>query len=297
MPRLAGAEQVAGAADLEVAHGDLEARAQLGRLADGLEALVGLFGERAVAGVEQVGVGALARPPDPAPDLVELTEAQQVGPVDDQGVHGGHVDARLDDRRADEHVVLALPEVEHHLLERALVHLPVGDGDAGLGHEVAQTGGHVVDVLHPVVHVEHLALAQQLAADGLGHRPVVLLAHVGEDRLALGRRGVQQREVADAGQAHLERAGDGRGAERQHVDAGAELLDLLLVGDAEALLLVDHEQAEVLELHVSRQQPVGADHHVDLARLDALRHLPRLPGSEEARQHLDPHRVGRRSAR
>ena len=37
--------------------------------------------------------------------------------------------------------------------------------------------------------------------------------------------------------------GIGRGREREHVDAGLQLLDLLLVADAEALLLVDHEQA------------------------------------------------------
>ena len=35
---LLGAEQVAGAADLEVAHGDLETRAQVGGLADRLAA-------------------------------------------------------------------------------------------------------------------------------------------------------------------------------------------------------------------------------------------------------------------
>ena len=83
--------------------------------------------------------------------------------------------------------------------------------------------------LHPVVHEEDLALAQQLAADGLGDGPVVVLADVGEDRLALGRRRVEQREVADAGEAHLERARDRRGREREHVDVGLELLDLLLV--------------------------------------------------------------------
>ena len=48
VPALAGAQQVAGAADLEVAHRDLEARAQLGGLADGLEPLVGLFAELTV---------------------------------------------------------------------------------------------------------------------------------------------------------------------------------------------------------------------------------------------------------
>ena len=66
--------------------------------------------------------------------------------------------------------------------------------------------------------------------------------------------------------AHLERARDRRGGEGEHVDAGLQLLDLLLVGHAEALLLVDHEQAEVLEVDVVGQQPVGADDDVDLAR-------------------------------
>ena len=121
---------------------------------------------------------------------MQLAEAEQVGAVDDERVHRRHVDAALDDRGADEHVVLALPEVEHDLLERALVHLAVGDRDARLGHELADVRGDVLDVLHPVVHEEHLALAQQLAADRLGDGAVVVLADVGEDRLAVGGRRV-----------------------------------------------------------------------------------------------------------
>ena len=206
----------------------------------------------AVGGMEEVGVGPLPGTADAAAQLVELAEAEQVGAVDDERVDRRHVDARLDDRRADEHVVLALPEVDDDLLERALVHLAVGDRDPGLGHEVADLGRDLLDVLHPVVHEEHLALAEQLAADRLADGPVVVLADVGEDRLAIGGRRVQQRQVADAGEAHLERARDRRRGERQHVDVGLQLLDRLLVADAEALLLVDHEQAESLELRCRR---------------------------------------------
>ncbi len=42
-------------------------------------------------------------------------------------------------------------------------------------------------------------------------------------------------------------------------------LSALLVVDAEALLLVDDHQAQVLELDLLAEQPVGADHDVDLA--------------------------------
>ena len=59
--------------------------------------------------------------------------------------------------------------------------------------------------------------------------------------------------------------GIGRGAHRDHVDAQLELAQQLLLLDAEALLLVDDEQAEVLGAHVAAEQPVGADQDVDVA--------------------------------
>ena len=170
MAGLVPPEQIAGAPDLQVAQGDLEPGAELGVVADGPQALVGLFGEHPVDRVEQVGVGPLSGPAHPAPELVELAQPQQVGPVDHQRVDRRHVDPRLDDRRAHEDVVAALPEVEDHLLERALVHLPVGHGHPCLGGHLLDPLGDRLDVLDPVVDVEDLALAQELAPDGLRGR-------------------------------------------------------------------------------------------------------------------------------
>ena len=51
---------------------------------------------------------------------------------------------------------------------------------------------------------------------------------------------------------------------------GAQLLQPLLVRDAEMLLLVDDQQAEVLELDGLAEQRVGADDDVDRAVGDAL---------------------------
>ena len=236
-------KQVARAPDLEVAHGDLEARAQLGVLADGAQALVGLLGEDPVRRVEQVGVGPLAAPAHPAPDLVQLTQPEQVGPVHDQRVDRGHVDPRLNDGRADEHVVPPLPEVEHHRLEAPLVHLAVRHRHPGLGHHGADVAGDPVDVRHPVVDVEGLPFAQHLAPQRLADGRGIVLPDVGEDRPPVGGRGVDHGEVADAGQRHLQRARDRAGRQRQHVDALGHALDGLLVRHPEALLLVDHQES------------------------------------------------------
>ena len=58
-----------------------------------------------------------------------------------------------------------------------------------LGDKLAQPGGGLLDRLHLVVDVEHLALAQQLAAQRRGDLLLVVGADEGEDRVPLlGRR-------------------------------------------------------------------------------------------------------------
>ncbi len=54
----------------------------------------------------------------------------------------------------------------------------------------------------------------------------------------------------------MQRARDGRGGQREHVDARLERLEALFVGDAEALLLVHDHQPQILKGNILRQQPV-----------------------------------------
>ena len=173
-------------------------------------------------------------------------------------------------------------------LQQLLGHLAVRDDDPGLGHQIAHPRGRLVDRADPVVDVEGLPVAQQLAAQRRGDLLVVVRPDVGQHRVALLGRGQDRRHLADAGQAHLQRAGNRGGAHRQHVDVGAHRLDVLLVLDAEALLLVDDHQAEVLPPHAGLQQPVGADHDVDRAVGHTVEHRAGFGGVGEPGQALDP---------
>ena len=221
--------------------------------------------------VEHVGVGALAAAPDAPADLVELGEAEVVGALDDQRVGGGDVDPRLDDRGADQHVGVAAQERHHPRLELVLLELAVGDLEAHARAQAAQARGDLVDRLDAVVQVERLAAARALALERLAHQRLVVLADVGAHRAAALGRGLDHRDVAQAGERHLQRARDRRRRHRDHVDAQAQLAQPLLLLDAEALLLVDDHQPEVLRAHVAREQPVGADQDVELARRGSAR--------------------------
>ena len=155
----------------------------------------------------------------------------------------------------------------------------------------AQADRGLVDVLDAVVQEERLALARLLALERLLDELLVVLADVGLDGPAALRRRLDHADVAQAGERHLQRARDRRRAHRDHVDLQLHLAQQLLLLDAEALLLVDDQQPEVLRAHVAREQPVGADQDVDLALGEALDGLALLGGGAEARDVLDRERV------
>ena len=154
----------------------------------------------------------------------------------------------------------------------------------------AQAHGGAVDVVDAVVEVIDLPAALDLAADGVGHDAPVMLQDKGLHRQSVLRRLVDGGHVADAGHGHVERAGDGRRGEGQHVHALTQFLDMLLVGDAEALLLVHDEKPQVFEFHVLAEKPVRADHEVELAAGEIPQGLCCLGACAEAAQNPDLHR-------
>ena len=145
------------------------------------------------------------------------------------------------------------------------------------GDEPLQQVADREDRFDAVVDEVDLAAARELVADrALDHRRIEL-DDVGLNRQAILRRRLDDRHVADADERHVQRPRNRRRRHRQHVDALAHLLDALLVRDAEPLLLVDDEQAEILEQHVLREQAMRADDDVDLAGGDAVENVLRFP--------------------
>ena len=136
----------------------------------------------------------------------------------------------------------------------------------------------------------HLAAALQFAQYRLAHEALGLLAHEGLDcQSALGRGG-DHREVANALERQGQRARNRRGRQRQHVDFGAQRLQPLFLPYAEAVLLVDDDEPEALELHVLSEQLVRADHDVDRAGIESRDRIGNLFRRAESRQLDDVHR-------
>ncbi len=232
----------------------------------------------------------MVRAPDAAAQLVQLRKPHVVGAVDHDGIGGGHVDAALDDGGAHQDVEAPMVEVHHQLLELALAHLAVADAHDALRDQRLHLGGDLVDRAHLVVHEVDLAAAAQLAQGRLAQGRRVPLDQEGLDGQARRRRGGDEGQVAQPAQGHVERARDGGRGEGEHVHVGAQGLQALLVAHAEAVLLVDDEQAQVLEARMGVQQAVRGDDDVDAAGLKAGQRRGGLARVAEARKPLHAHR-------
>ena len=186
--------------------------------------------------------------------------------------------------------MLVLDEIAHHVFELMLVHLAVADADARLRNQRTQMARDVADVLDPVVYEEHLAAAIELAQNDFAHQAVFEMRDESANRLAIRRRRLDHRQIANPQHRHMQRARNRRRGQRQHVDQLAHLLHLLFVGDAEAMLLIDDQQAQLGELHILREQAMRADDDIDLAAPDVVDYGLVLLRRAEARYHLDAHR-------
>ena len=162
----------------------------------------------------------------------------------------------------------------------------------GIGDQFPQLGDGTFDRPHPVVHVEDLSFAQQLTTDRRGYRLLVVWTDVGEDGVPVLWGCTDVAHVPYAGERHLKRPRDRRGGEGEDIHPDPELLYGVLGVHPEALLLVYHEQSEVLPVDVVGEQPVGADDHVHVAAPHRFDDGLLLALGEEPGEHLDPDRVG-----
>ena len=291
MAVLGPSQNTSGAADLEIAHCDPEAAAQIRVLLNGAEALLRDLAKHPVLAVHQKGVCRAAAPADTSAQLIQLRQSHLIRIMNDDGIDVGNIQTCLDNGRGDQHVDLTVNEIIHDLLQLRFLHLAVRVDDIGLRHELLQAECHILNVMNFVVDIVYLSLAGEFTKDRLPDHLLIIFHDVGLDRHTPFRRVLQNRHVSDPHKAHMKGSRDRRRGEGQNVHIFLHLLDLFFVGHAEALLLVHDKKTQVLELDVLGQKSVGADNNIAESLGDFLDSLLLLRGRAEAGKHTDSDRI------
>ena len=171
------------------------------------------------------------------------------------------------------------------------VHLAVAKLDPRLRAKLGDPVAHFLDRHDAIVQKVNLTLALELAIDRVADDALVVAANHRLDRKPIEWRRLDCRHVFHPDEREVKRARNRRRREREDVDELEEFLEFLLVQHAEALLFVDHDQAEIFENDVAGNEPMRADDDIDAAFAQLLEHLALLGVRAEAAEHFDPHRI------
>ena len=126
----------------------------------------------------------------------------------------------------------------------------MGDPYSCLGDGFLNPGGAAVDGLDVVVDVVSLSAPVELPAERLENDAVVVFQNIGLDGVAVLGGFFDDAHIPDAAHGHVEGPGDRGRRQGQHIHPRQHFLEPLLMGNAEALLLVDDGKAQVLEVDV-----------------------------------------------
>ena len=124
------------------------------------------------------------------------------------------------------------------------------DSDPSMGHQLLNLGGNFVNGLYPVVHEVDLPATLQFKFQSRTNQLLVKSGHHRLNGHAIFGRRLDDAHIAQAHKGHMQGARNGRGRHRQHIDFAAHLLQALFVAHPEALLLIHHQQAEIMELQI-----------------------------------------------
>ena len=245
----------------------------IGRGGERVEACAGLFREF-FADEHGAEAGEFAAA-DAAAELVELGQAEALGRVDDHDAGVVHIDADFDDARGDEHLRFARAEAGHRFFFFGRRHAAVDDADAeisqlavgeALEHVGDAGGGDIFRFVDERGDDVRLPAGLEFAADKMP--PLSLLGRaddVGADFLPAGRHVAKRGDVEVAEEGHADRARDRRGGHHQVMRRLLALAERGPLADAEFVLLVDDDEAELGEADVFLHDGVRADDEVDFA--------------------------------
>ena len=190
------------------------------------------------------------------------------------GVGVWNVYAALYDGGGDEHVIVVVHKAQDYLLQFLWRHLSVSYCHPGIGHILAHYALQFRQGGYAVRHDVGLSVSAHLEAHGLGNNIAREGAHLCLYGVSVGWGSLYHAQVPGTHKRELQCARYRSGGQCQRVHVGLHLAKLLLGGDAELLLLVYYQQAQVLELHSLSYQPVRAYDDVYLAILQVGEQFP-----------------------
>ena len=164
------------------------------------------------------------------------------------------------------------------------------NGNAGIRHILLNHFLDTCQVVDAWIDEIHLSVARHLKINSVRNNFCTKGVYLRLDGIAVGRRCLDDAQVAGSNQRELQRSGDRRCTHRQRVNVGFHLAQLLFCRYAKLLLFIYNEQPQISEFHVLTDKLVGTYQDVYLAISQVFQYGCRLLGTTGSREIFHPDR-------
>lgn len=131
---------------------------------------------------------------------MQVAQSKILRLVDDDGIGIGNVDTTLNDSRSQQHIVVIVDKIEDNLFQFLRLHLSVSDAHPAVRNIPLNHGLQFPQVLNPVVHKKDLSVTAHFKVDGLGNDFLIKGMHLCLNRIPVGRRSLDNRQVTGSHQ-------------------------------------------------------------------------------------------------
>ena len=189
---------------------------------------------------------------------MEVAESEAMSSIDDNGIGIGDIQSALHDGGGEEHIIVIVGKIEHHLLQLVTWHSAMSYSHTGIGDTTMNEGFQFGKLTDAWGHEEHLSSAAHLKPYGFGYHFRAEGIDLSLYGAAIGRRSLYDTQVPGSHQTELESARDRCGREGERIHIGLHLAKVFLCAHAKLLFLIDNQQTQVTEMHTLAYQLVCA---------------------------------------
>ncbi|CDB33341.1 unknown [Eggerthella sp. CAG:209] len=161
------------------------------------------------------------------------------------------VDARFDDSGSYQYIKFASREVFHNVFQLLFSHLAMGNANTCFTCGGLHALHRLIDGAYAIAYVVDLPATGHLSAYGVAHHVGIPLANMHFHRASVVGRSQDQTHVAHARKAHLHSTRDRGCGKREDIDRFAHVLQLLFMGNAKALFLINNDEAQIMRIDIA----------------------------------------------
>ena len=145
---------------------------------------------------QQIAKGFLVASPHTATHLVEVTQSEVLGLVDDNGIGIGDINTTFYDGGGKQHIVIIIDEIQYDLLQFGRFHLAMTDGNTAVGNMTLDHHFEFHKIGNTIIHEEYLSVAAHFEVDGIGYDFFIESMYFRLNGITVGRRSLDDAQIA-----------------------------------------------------------------------------------------------------